>query len=299
MEDDIIADAALLMRLHHVALEIVVRLRAGKAADAREHGEGLHTKFAHEAGHALTQDLEGLTAVPYAPVVAFAETHLLWATPVHRVGAALDIGTQRVFLTQRLGDELAEEGFVVVPELFIHLLRVALCPAPVLQRFADLIVATPRRHRGVLTQTADVVHQLTADILQEGTIARIGGAGEHKVLPDEDTACIRFVVEGIFLVRPPTPDAEHVEVRASDVVEELLAVGLRAGREKQGAGDIVRALSEERLPIDTEEEALPVPILLTHQLDRSQPDSALRHVKHTATLTREKLEAGLIAVGLP
>ena len=287
------------MRLHHVALEIVVRLRAGKAADAREHGEGLHTKFAHEAGHALTQDLEGLTAVPYAPVVAFAETHLLWATPVHRVGATLDIGTQGIFLTQRLGDELAEKGFVVVPELLIHFLRIALRPAPVLQRFADLIVATPRRHRGVLTQTTDVVHQLTVDILQEGAIPRIGGAGEHKVLPDEDTARIGFVVEGIFLVRPPTPDAEHVEVRASDVVEELLAVGLRAGREKQGAGDIVRALSEERLTIDAEEEALPVLILLTHQLERSQPDGALRRVKHTATLTFEELKACLIAVGLP
>ena len=58
-------------------------------------------------------------------------------------------------------------------------------------------------------------------------------------------------------------------MRASDVVEELLAIGLRAAREKQGAGDIVRALSEERLTIDTEEEALPVLILLTHQLDRS------------------------------
>ena len=212
MEDDIIADTALLMRLHHVTLEIVVCLRASKAADAREHGEGLHTKFTHEAGHTLTQDLKGLTAVPYAPVVAFAEPHLLWAPPVHRVGATLDIGTQRIFLTQRLRDELAEEGFVVVPELLIHLLRIALCPAPVLQRFADLIVATPRRHRGVLTQTADVVHQLTVDILQEGTIARVGGAGEHEVLPDEDTARICFVVESIFLVRPPTPDAEHIEV---------------------------------------------------------------------------------------
>ena len=150
----------------------------------------------------------------------------------------------------------------------------------------------------MLTQTADVVYQLTVDILQEGAISRIGGAGEHEVLPDEDTARIGFVVEGIFFVRPPTPDAEHIEVRASDVVEELLAVGLRAGREKQGAGDIVRALSEERLTIDTEEEALPVLILLTHELNRSQPDSALRHVKHTATLAFEKLKASLIAVGL-
>ena len=156
-----------------------------------------------------------------------------------------------------------------MPELLIHLLRVALRPAPVLQRFTDLIVATPRRHRGVLTQTADVVHQLTVDILQEGTIARIGGAGEHEVLPDEDTARICFVVEGIFLIRPPTPHAKHVEVRASDVVEELLAIGLRTGREKQGAGDIVRTLSEERLTIDTEEEALPVLILLSHELNRS------------------------------
>ena len=87
-------------------------------------------------------------------------------------------------------------------------------------------------------------------------------------------------------------------MRASDVVKELLAIGLRAGREKQGAGDIVRALSEEGLTIDTEEEALPVLILLAHQLDRSQPDSALRRVKHTATLAFEELEACLIAVGL-
>ena len=58
-------------------------------------------------------------------------------------------------------------------------------------------------------------------------------------------------------------------MRASDVVEELLAIGLRAARENQGAGDIVRALSEERLTIDTEEEALPVLIFLTHELDRS------------------------------
>ena len=88
-------------------------------------------------------------------------------------------------------------------------------------------------------------------------------------------------------------------MRASDVVEELLAVRLRASREKQGAGDIVRALSEERLTIDTEEEALPVLILLTHELDCSQPDCALHRIKHTATLTFEELKVGLIAVGLP
>ena len=276
VEDDIVADTALLMRLHYLTLQSVVGLGTSKAADAREHREGLHPKLTHEARHALTQDFEGFTPVPYAPVVAFTEPQLLGSSPVHRVGTAFDIGAQGVFLAQGLRDEACKEGFVVVPEAFVHLLGVALCPAPVLESFAYLIVAAPRRQRGMLAQTADVVHQFALHVFQEGTIPRVGGAGEHKVLPDEDTARIGFVIEVIFLVRSPTPHTEHIEVRTGDVIKELLAVGLGARRQEECPWDVVRPLGEERLPIDTEEEAPPILIWLTYQLNGAQPDGTLR-----------------------
>ena len=52
VKDHIIADATLLMSLHHCTLQIVV-FGQGEALDTREHREGLHPKLAHEARHAF------------------------------------------------------------------------------------------------------------------------------------------------------------------------------------------------------------------------------------------------------
>ena len=51
VKDHIVADATLLMPLHHCTLQIIV-FGQGKASDTREHRDGLHPKFAHEARHA-------------------------------------------------------------------------------------------------------------------------------------------------------------------------------------------------------------------------------------------------------
>ena len=164
MEDDIVADAALLMRLHHLTLQCVVGLRTSKAADTREHREGLHPKLTHEARHTLTQDLEGLTPVPYAPVVAFTQPQLLGSPPVHRVGTTLYIGAKGILLPKRLGYKFAEEGFVVSPEALVHFGRVALSPSPVLQTLTDLIIPTPSSDAGMLTKATDVVAEFVLDV---------------------------------------------------------------------------------------------------------------------------------------
>ena len=91
VEDDVVAYAALLMAAHHGALEVVVLL-AGEAADTGGHGEGLYAELTHEARHPLPQDLEGLAPVPHTPVVTLAEAEARGASPVRRVGAALDVG---------------------------------------------------------------------------------------------------------------------------------------------------------------------------------------------------------------
>ena len=59
-------------------------------------------------------------------------------------------------------------------------------------------------------------------------------------------------------------------MRTGDVLEELLAISVGAGREQERPGDVVRSLGEEGQAIDLEEEAPPVLILLTYQFDRAE-----------------------------
>ena len=177
------------MRPHDGALDLPV-LGTRETHETRERGEGLHPKLTHEPRETLPQDLEGLTPIPYPPVMALAEAQRLGSPPVRRVGATLDIGAEGIVLAELARDELTKETHIVPSEELVGLLGVLLLPAPVLHGFTYLIIATPHCDRGLGAQTTDVVHELSGDIAEEGIVPGVGRTGKHEVLPEEDPPLI-------------------------------------------------------------------------------------------------------------
>ena len=87
-------------------------------------------------------------------------------------------------------------------------------------------------------------------------------------------------------------------MRTGDVLEELLAIPVGAGREKERPWDVVRSLGKEGEAIDLEEEAPPVLIFLTHQLDRAEAYVEACFVEHSSSSSTTELKASFVAVGL-
>ena len=87
-------------------------------------------------------------------------------------------------------------------------------------------------------------------------------------------------------------------MRTGDILEELLAISVGASREKERPRDIVRSLGKEGEPIDLKEEAPPVLILLTYQLDRAEAYVEACFIKYSSPSSMTELKAGFVAVGL-
>ena len=87
-------------------------------------------------------------------------------------------------------------------------------------------------------------------------------------------------------------------MRTGDVLEELLAISVGAGGEKERPRDVVRSLGEEGESIDLKEEAPPVLVLLTYQLDRAEAYVEACFIKYASPSSTTELKAGFVAVGL-
>ena len=96
--------------------------------------------------------------------MALSKAEFLRTPPVHSVGTTLYVGAKGILLSEGLGYQFAEEGFVVSPEALVHFGGVALSPSPVLQTLTDLIIPTPSGDAGMLTKATDIVAEFVLDI---------------------------------------------------------------------------------------------------------------------------------------
>ena len=87
-------------------------------------------------------------------------------------------------------------------------------------------------------------------------------------------------------------------MRTGDVLEELLAIPVGAGGQEERPGDVVRSLGEEGESIDLEEEAPPVLILLTYQLDRAEAYVEASLIQYSSPSSTTELKASFVAIGL-
>ena len=69
-------------------------------------------------------------------------------------------------------------------------------------------------------ETEDLVLQLLFDAPEEPLVGGVGGACEHKVVPDQDTEPVTGVIEGLVLIETASPDANHVHVGIADALKE-------------------------------------------------------------------------------
>jgi hypothetical protein len=116
-------------------------------------------------------------------------------------------------------------------------------------------------------------HHRARHLGQEGGTGRVGGAGEHEVLPDQQPFAVAQLVEQLPLVLASPPDPEHVHVGLHGAFQQGLVPfqGL-AGR--QGvAGDPVGPLAEDVHPIDPEDQATARLVVLAAHLQAAEADA--------------------------
>lgn len=129
-------------------------------------------------------------------------------------------------------------------------------PAPVGVPLKVLVVAAPQHQRGVRGQPDDVLAGLGRDLVVQRLLFGIRGAGEGKVLPDQQAFLVGEFVEVVTLVQAAAPDPYEVDSGLGGLVEAGGdALAGEAGGEAV-VGDPVDAAYEDRFAVDGDTEGL-------------------------------------------
>jgi len=110
------------------------------------------------------------------------------------------------------------------------------------------------------------------DIGQEVPRCRIKSAGEHEILPDEQTFGIAQFVERISLVLSAAPDSDHVHVGLRSAGEQIINVLIGLFFRHCIAGNPVSALAENIDIIDAENQRSADLVLFADEVEFSQTD---------------------------
>ena len=102
-----------------------------------------------------------------------------------------------------------------------------------------------------MPQAANGVDGFEAGIFEECRfIEGVGGTGIHEIVPDQDAVAVAGIEEGLVLVIPAAPDAQHVHVGLGAVMDPaLVALGGQAGGEGVG-GDPVGSFGKQWHAVD-------------------------------------------------
>src|SRR5439155_2125872 len=163
----------------------------------------MHAKFAAEAAHIFSivqkgnsfaalvhagflTKAPGEVAVPHLPVVQVAILRAVVVIPPVRA-----TGPVSRFPIEFLHD--LREKLVVVERTRNRIVR--LIPIGAVMDPLVFIVAAPQRHAGMDTQPAYLVTSLRFYLIYKaGSILRVHGAGEHKILPNQNAQTVAQLV---------------------------------------------------------------------------------------------------------
>ena len=124
----------------------------------------------------------------------------------------------------------------------------------------------------MVAQTAHIVDGLGADAGYELVVGRIGGAGEHEVLPYHDACAVAKFVETVVLVDAAAPHADHVHVHVLGVEHMFLVFFAGDAGEEVVERHHVHAFHEHGLAVDLEVEVVAVLVLVVMQNDGAESD---------------------------
>ena len=151
-----------------------------------------------------------------------------------------------------------------------------------------------------MAQAADIVHKLGFDVLFKVLGEVIHGAGEHEVLPHQQTQLVADIIEEVIGVVAAAPYTDAVHVGGFGVLQQPPgALRIHPGQQVV-LGDVVGAHGEDIHAVDAVAEALTPLILLPGDGEGAQADAAAPAVKPIAQLHGDGIQ-GLIAqtVGPP
>ena len=124
----------------------------------------------------------------------------------------------------------------------------------------------------MVAEALDVVLQLGSQQLEEPLRARVDGAAEHQILPDQDALAVAQLVEDLALVLAAAPDAQHVHVRAHRRADEVLVALRRLAGHQRVARYPVGSLAEDVGAIDADDEGLAVVVAFADDLHGTQSE---------------------------
>ena len=158
---------------------------------------------------------------------------------------------------------------LIDPVVADHLAHVLVLAGDELGAF---VVAAPESDAGVVAQALHLMDHLLPDECKEVVAVRVDGAGEHHILPDENTLLVAEVVEILVFVKAASPDAQTVHVGFDRIGEQGVIPGAGVGF---GAGihrDPVSTLGEDIDAVVAEFQADAVFVLLADGLHVAQAD---------------------------
>ena len=280
--NDGVAFVVLLVHQHHRRKDSGAVLGFSKALHRAPLRERLEAVFGDEPPVMLLVVRERHAAVPHAPVVHVAS--------LVGIGDGLVIGTPRARPVGRLRVEprydprqnAAELGQVVLPHLKSDFSR-KLVPAVPSHRGLSLVVAAPQRDAGVVAQAAHLVLGLSFNVLFEGIRTRLPIVPKHEVLPHHQAKLVADRKELVCFVVAAAPVPNHVHICVARRLQNAPVVSRRHAVGKAIERNHVRALGENRNPIDNQFKR-PAPLVqFAIQHNRSQPGLGLSLLSRLAS----------------
>src|SRR5258705_2524760 len=147
--------------------------------------------------------------------------------------------------------------------------RKILFPAPVHPAGFDFVVSCPDDDTWMISQSLDVINCLLPYIVKKLLSTGIHAAGKHKVLPDENAHFVAEFVKVVALVNASTPYAQHVHVRITNRLEQLIVFRSADASREAISRDPVAALGENRNTVDDECKTFALLIRFLFQFERS------------------------------
>ncbi len=134
--------------------------------------------------------------------------------------------------------------------------------------------------------------RLSLDCREKFWSSGIDRAGEHKILPDEQSLFVAKVIEIFHFIDSPSPDADHVHVRLFGARQQIVIVRAGDATDKAMRGNPIRALGEYRSAVYHKLKGLAEFIGMAIEHDRSKSHASTPAIEDFLAI--DKLETHIV-----
>ena len=265
----LVSARAFLMGMHDSGIDPHILL-AREAFQRFHHREGLEAELRTITEIVLAVFLKGNAAVPHLPIMRIA--HVFVAGIVEaavRGGRGWPIEDVRRVGGADLGQDIFIEQEIIVE----HLLRSGTAAgAPIHERILHFVVTAEESEAGVMADALQHVDEFRFDVRRKCLAHQNVHAGEHEILPDDQTVSVAKLVEVIVGIKAAAPHAQGIVIGFHAGADQLFRAFGRAPRQKAVLRNVVRAHREKFLAVNGVAEFLAVFVRLAADRQRAQTD---------------------------